>query len=78
MAAINLITNPLLNYSLAALGYLGLTVSLLLVAILEIGIVLAEWRLLVYTFTEPRHRFLLTSILGNATSFGLGLLLFWT
>lgn len=78
LAAINLVTNPMLNYSLAVLGYLGATVSLRLVVIFEIVIVFAEWGMLVYTFSEPRKRFLLISIVGNAASFGAGLLLFWT
>lgn len=77
LAVINLITNPVLNYFLVVLGYLGITVSLSLVMILEIGIVLAEWGMLVYTFPESKRRFMLLSILGNAASFSVGLLLYW-
>jgi membrane-bound ClpP family serine protease len=74
---INAITNPILNYLVLVLGFLGIEVTLIRVFLLEIVVVIAEWRLLVYTFRNPSRRFLALSILANAASFLAGVLLFW-
>jgi hypothetical protein len=76
-AMINVITNPVLNYVVLVLNYLGLDVSFLLIVALEILVVIVEWQLLVYIFQGPTGRFLLTSVLANTVSFLMGLLLFW-
>jgi membrane-bound ClpP family serine protease len=78
IAMTNMITNPILNYILLVLGNLGVDVTFVLVVILEILVVLAEWQLLVYVFGNPRGKFLVTSVLGNTASFLVGILLFWT
>jgi membrane-bound ClpP family serine protease len=78
LALINVITNPILNYLLLVLGFLGIEVTLIRVFLLEIAVVIAEWRLLVYAFGSPSRRFLILSILANAASFLAGVLIFWT
>ena len=78
LAAINVITHPVLNYFLVVLGYLGIDVSFVLIIILEILVVIAEWQLLVYVFGRSKGRFLITSLLANTMSFLVGILLFWT
>lgn len=77
LAAINVITNPALNYLLLVLAYLGTDISLARVILLEILVVVIEWQLLVYVFRSPKGRFLLLSIVANAASFFIGWLLFW-
>jgi hypothetical protein len=75
---INVITHVSLNYLLLVLGYLNIATTFGLIVALEIVVVLVEWQLLVYVFSEPKGRFLLVAVLGNATSFLVGILLFWT
>jgi hypothetical protein len=77
LALINVITNPLLNLLLLVLAYLGVQVTLLLVTLLEIPVVLAEWGLLVCAFGGPKGRRLALSLAANAASFLIGLLVFW-
>ena len=77
-AAINTITNLSLNYLILVLEYLNIHVTFMLIVLLEILVVMVEWRLLVYIFRNPKDRFLALSILANAASFFAGLLLFWT
>lgn len=76
-AMINVITNPVLNYVILVLSYLGFDVSFLLIVALEVLVVIVEWQLLGYVFHGPKGRFLLTSVLANSLSFLVGLLLFW-
>ncbi len=78
VALINAITHPILNYLLLVLGYLNINASLMLIVLLEVLVVIVEWRMLVYIFRFPETRFLITSILANTASFLAGLLLFWT
>jgi hypothetical protein len=78
VAMINVTTHVILNYLLLVLGYLGIDVTLMLVSLLEILVVVAEWQLLVYVFSNPSRRFFITSLLGNTVSFLVGVLLFWT
>ncbi len=78
IALINVITHVLLNYLILVLGYLGVDTTFALIVPLEILVVIVEWQMLVYVFRGPKGRFLITSILANATSFFIGVLLFWT
>ncbi len=78
LALINVITNPALNYLILVLGYLGIHITFVLIAILEILVMIVEWQLLVYIFRGPKGRFLFISVLANAASFLVGLLLFLT
>ncbi len=75
---INVITNLSLNYLILVLSYLNIEVTFGLILLLETLVVIVEWQLLVYIFREPKGRFLITSILANAASFSIGLLIFWT
>jgi hypothetical protein len=77
IALINVITHVILNYLLVVLGSLGIDITFASISGLEILIVIAEWQMLVYVFHNPKGRFLVTSILTNATSFFMGVLLFW-
>ncbi len=77
VAFVNVITHVILNYLLLVLGYLNIDVTFLLIVTLELLVVVAEWQLLVYVFRDPKGRFLIVSILGNAMSFLIGILLFW-
>jgi len=76
VAAVNTLTNPVLNYSLLVLGFLGMDVSYGGIVLLEILVVAVEWLLLVYLFGGLRGRLLLVSLLMNAASFIGGLLIF--
>ncbi len=78
VVVINIITHPALNYLILVFGYLGIQVTYLLIAILEMLVVVVEWQLLVYMFRGSKGRFLITSLLANAASFFIGVLLFWT
>lgn len=76
-AMINCMTNPALNFLLLVLAWQGVAVTLPLVILLEILVVIAEWRLLVYVFSDPKGRLFSLSLAANAASFLTGLLLFW-
>lgn len=77
LAMINVVTHVILNYLILVLGYLDIDVTFTLIVILEILVVIVEWLLLIYVFRDPKGRFLITSLLANAMSFFIGLLLFW-
>ncbi len=77
VAMINCMTNPALNFLLLVLAWLGVEVTLPLIVPLEVVVVVVEWRLLVYVFTNPRGRLLYLSIAANTASFLAGVLLFW-
>lgn len=76
VAMINVITFLILNYLLLVLGYLGMNVPLAWVILLEVLVVVAEWRLLVYVFGNPSGRFFILSMIANTTSFLAGVLFF--
>ncbi len=78
VVAINLITHPTLNYLILVFGSLSIKITFPLIAVLEILVVVVEWQLLVYMFRGSKGRFLITSLLANAASFFIGVLLFWT
>jgi hypothetical protein len=77
VALINVITHVILNYLILALGYLGIDTTFAFIAILEVLVMIAEWQMLVYVFHGPKGRFLIIAALANATSFFIGVLLFW-
>jgi hypothetical protein len=77
VAMINVMTNPLLNLLLLLLAWLGVPVTLPLVALLEVPVVLAEWGLLVYVFAGTKGRRLALSVAANAASFLSGVLIYW-
>jgi len=73
--AVNLFTHPILNYFLLFFPYFGLQSNLFLITFLEILVVIAEAKLLTYVFGE--QKFFKLSIIMNAVSYILGLILFW-
>ena len=77
VASINCLTNPALNLLLVVLTWLGVAVRLPLVILLEFVVVAVEWGLLVYVFGQPKRRLFVLSLLANAASFLVGVLLFW-
>jgi hypothetical protein len=77
VAMINCITNPILNFLLLFLAWLGVEVRLPLVVLLEIPVVVIEWGMYVYVFGHPKGRLFLLSLTTNVVSFLAGVLLFW-
>ena len=76
VAMINCITNPALNFILLVLAWQGIDVTLVLVVLLEVLVVVVEWRLLVYVIGHPKGRLFILSLVANAASFLAGLLIF--
>jgi hypothetical protein len=73
---INVVTNPLLNYFLAVNGYLHLfSHQGVLVLCLEVAVVLAEWRLLLWVLRQGATKMLALAVSMNACSYLAGLLL---
>lgn len=72
---INLITNPALNYILLVLYSFNFLNLLPAVLVLEIIVVIVEWRILTYAFGEKR-KFILLAVLMNAASYLTGLLIY--
>ena len=71
---VNVITNPAINYVLLVVGRLASNrVYWVAVAVLEVLVVLAEWRLLLWVLGGSPRRLLVTSALMNAASFTVGL-----
>jgi len=74
---INLITHPILNYFLLVLSFVKFNINLLLVGLLEIGVIFAEWGLLVHMFYKPKDKLFILSLVTNLVSFITGILIFW-
>jgi len=72
--AINLMTNPALNYILDLTVFIGIGIIIPLI-VLETVVVLIEWQALKHMFGD-RPAYLLLSLLANAFSFGAGLIVF--
>jgi hypothetical protein len=74
---INVITNPLLNYLITVNSSLRLiSQTNILIWCLEVIIVFAEWRPLVWVLKQNSQKMLLLSFVMNACSYGAGLLIF--
>ena len=74
---VNVITNPLLNYLLMVNSHFRLiSQTKVLMLFLEAGIVIVEWRLLVWALAQKANKMLALSAVMNASSFIAGLLLF--
>jgi len=77
VAAINLITNPILNYSILIIQNFNLLqVDFTVLLIFELVVALVEWRMLVYSVRADTKKLLILSIAMNLTSFASGLLIF--
>lgn len=74
---INLLTNPVLNYFLLLLYKfkVGYYVVLEITIILEIIIIIIEWKLLFYVFEKDKRRLLVLSIVMNFVSFLSGFII---
>lgn len=72
---VNIMTNPLLNYVIMVLKYFK-AYNILILVIMEIIVVICEWKALSYAFRKRDKSLLKLSILSNAASFGVGLTLF--
>lgn len=78
VAAINLITNPILNFSILIIQSLNLfRIDFFVLLIFELVVVFVEWRLLVFSVWGSSKRLLLLSLVMNLCSFASGLLLFY-
>ncbi len=75
---INVITNPAVNYLLLMdRVFHVLPYSLAFIIILELGVVLVEWAILMYSFdNRSKGKLLLLSFIMNLSSFVLGALFF--
>lgn len=77
LALINIITNPLLNYILALVYYLGLYSLYGFAEIfLEAAVVIIEWRLLIYALGRESKSMFKLSLIMNISSYLTGLLIF--
>lgn len=76
LALINTITNPLLNYLIAVNGYFHLvSQNTALTLVLESLVVIVEWRLLLHVLHRHSRSTFALSLLANASSFLIGLLI---
>jgi hypothetical protein len=76
LALVNVITNPLLNYVLLILYFFNLLYyDFAVIIILEILVVLSEWRILSWAMPKQDKSFLLLSIVINVSSYLVGVLL---
>ncbi len=76
LAVANLATNPLLNLIVAFIAsQQAHTPGLEIIIPLECLVVLAEFAILYYVLGGDKRKLLLISIIANAASFGIGLLL---
>jgi hypothetical protein len=74
---INIVTHPLIHYSIAILFAIGIAADYLVVLLLEIAVIIAEWRLLVYSLQDNSKQMLVLSIIMNMVSYAIGLLIFY-
>ncbi len=74
---INLLTNPILNYFLLVNDHFSFfKINLLIILLLEIIVVLIEWKLLVFALQEKPKKLLTLSLVMNFCSFFIGVLIF--
>jgi hypothetical protein len=77
LGLINIVTNPLLNYIIQVLFFFNLLkYRFPIVILLEMIVVIVEWRLFVYALPKGKRSYLLLSAVINASSFLVGFLIF--
>ena len=77
VVAINLITNPILNFSILIIRSLNLfRVDFFVLLIFELLVVVVEWRMLVFSVSESSKKLLMLSLVMNLCSFASGVFLF--
>ena len=70
---INLLTNPLMNYFILVMQSLNLIVfNLSSILIVELVVVIIEWRLLIYSVSGSPKKLLVISLVMNLFSFSFG------
>jgi len=70
---INIITNPLLNYILWVCAFFALIeVNVSFIFIMEILVILVEWRLLIFSLKKKSRELFFLSLAMNITSYVLG------
>ena len=75
---INVVTNPLLNYLNVVNDHFHLvSQAVVLMLCLEVVVVLAEWKLLVYVLRQSARKMFVLSVMMNAASCLAGLLILW-
>ncbi len=74
---INSLTNPTLNYLLLVNDYFSFfDTNLLIILLLELMVVLIEWRLLFWVLREKTKKLLLLSLVMNFCSYIVGVIMF--
>jgi hypothetical protein len=73
---INLLTNPLMNFFILVIQSLNLmTFNLYSIVIVELVVVIVEWRLLIYSVSESPKKLFVISLVMNLFSFSFGVIL---
>jgi len=74
---VNLLTNPILNYFLFVNDHFSFfKVNLIIILFLELVVVLAEWKLLVFALREKSNKLLILSFAMNFCSYIIGFFIF--
>jgi hypothetical protein len=74
---INLITNPVLNYLLLLNFHFSfIKTNIVVILLLEILVVLVEWRLLVYALQANSRKLFILSLVMNFCSYITGVMIF--
>lgn len=71
---INIITNPLLNCILMILYYFNIN-SIIITPVLEVLVIIAEWRFFKYVLGRNEKSYLFLSVLINLSSYIIGLII---
>ncbi|HEY5561670.1 MAG TPA: hypothetical protein VIK72_07935 [Clostridiaceae bacterium] len=72
---INIITNPMLNCIVLVLYYFSID-EFFIVPVLELLVVIVEWRLFIYALKKNEKSYLLLCIIINLSSYLIGVLFF--
>lgn len=74
IVGVNLLTHPLLTL-LIMVAYQWGVYHVAIVFVLEVLVVLVEWRLIVFAMREERRQYLILAVAMNVLSYGVGLVL---
>lgn len=77
VALVNVITHPLMHYLLLVMSYYRIDTGLFTVTLLEAGVVLVEFGLLLYVFNKDKKKWFTLSLVSNTVSYLIGIMLFW-
>ncbi|PIR78571.1 MAG: hypothetical protein COU28_00885 [Candidatus Magasanikbacteria bacterium CG10_big_fil_rev_8_21_14_0_10_36_16] len=74
---VNLLTNPILNYLLLVNNHFSFfKTNLLIILLLELLVVLAEWKLLLYIIQDKSSKIFKLSFVMNFCSYIVGVIIF--